>query len=51
MKRETVRGCRIGVLFVAGCLVLGSGAALAESACKGMAQSGCEKAADCVQCH
>ena len=49
MTRETMRRYTIGALFAAGCVVvLGSGTALAESACKGMPQSGCEKAADCV---
>lgn len=38
-----------GALILAGCaLALGSGGALAGSACKGMAQDACEKAADCI---
>jgi len=49
MKHETMRHYTIGALFAVGCvLALGGGSAWAESACKGMAQSGCEEAADCL---
>jgi hypothetical protein len=40
---------RGAALIAAGCaLALGSGAALAESACKGLEQNACGKAADCI---
>ena len=49
MKRETMRGYAIGVLFAfGGAIALGSGTVWAESACKGMPQNACEKAANCI---
>jgi hypothetical protein len=49
MKRGTMRIGTIGAMIAAGCaLAIGSGTALAESACKGLPQGACEKAADCI---
>jgi len=49
MKFGTLRQGAASALIAAGfALALGSGAALAESACKGLEQGACEKAADCI---
>ena len=49
MKLGTMLRGAAGSLVAVGCaLALGSGSALAESACKGLEQAACEKAADCT---
>ena len=49
MKFGTLKQGAASALIAAGCaLALGSGAALAESACKGLEQGACEKAAECI---
>jgi hypothetical protein len=49
MKLGTMLRGAAGSLVAVGCaLALGSGSALAESACKGLEQTACEKAADCT---
>jgi hypothetical protein len=49
MKLGTRTRSAAAALIAVGCaLALGSGTALAESACKGLEQAACEKASDCV---
>jgi len=49
MTFETFKQGATSALVALSCaLALGSGAAAAESACKGLEQSACEKAADCI---
>jgi hypothetical protein len=49
MRLGTLTRGAAGALIAAGCfLALGNGAALAESACKGLEQGACEKGADCI---
>jgi hypothetical protein len=49
MRFEALKQGAASALIAASCaLALGSGAALAESACKGLEQGACEKAADCI---
>jgi hypothetical protein len=49
MRLGTLKQGVTSALIAAGCaLAFGSGTALAESACKGLEQRACEKAADCI---